>query len=82
VEWPKQLEDKKTKSLMMLPTDYVLTQDKSFKKFAKAYADSNDLFFKDFSAVVSKLFELGVPTQQFVATEHWSMKTLDEQESN
>ncbi|KAJ6521920.1 heme peroxidase [Mycena vulgaris] len=76
---PKQLEDKKTKSLMMLPTDYVVISDKSFKKFAKAYADDNDLFFKDFSAVVAKLFELGVPTQQFVASEPWTMKTLDEQ---
>ncbi|KAF8199796.1 heme peroxidase [Mycena galopus ATCC 62051] len=76
---PKQLEDKKTKSLMMLPTDYVVISDKSFKKFAKAYADDNDLFFRDFSAVVAKLFELGVPTQQFVTAEPWHMKTLDEQ---
>ncbi|KAF7357697.1 Peroxidase [Mycena venus] len=76
---PKQLEDKQTKTLMMLPTDYVVISDKSFKKFAKAYADDNDLFFKDFSAVVAKLFELGVPTQQFVASEPWLMKTLDEQ---
>lgn len=65
---PKQLEDKKTKSLMMLPcvfhaalsvrpmhahsapcsTDYVLTQDKSFKKYAKAYADDQDLWFKEY----------------------------------
>ena len=61
---PKQLEDKKTRSLMMLPyvpssiprqywlktflrTDYVLTQDKSFKKYAKAYADNADLFFHE-----------------------------------
>ena len=64
---PKQLEDKKTHSLMMLPyvsnlpvqilcklkfpcsrrTDYVLTQDKSFKKFAKAYAQDQDLWFKE-----------------------------------
>ncbi|KAJ7077265.1 heme peroxidase [Mycena belliarum] len=76
---PKQLEDKKTKSLMMLPTDYVVISDKSFKKFAKAYADDKDLFFKDFSAVVAKLFELGVPTQQFATPEPWQMKTLDEQ---
>ncbi|KAJ7045881.1 heme peroxidase [Mycena alexandri] len=76
---PKQLEDKKTKSLMMLPTDYVVISDKGFKKFAQAYADDNELFFKDFSAVVAKLFELGVPTQQFVASEPWTMKTLDEQ---
>ncbi|KAJ7272089.1 cytochrome c peroxidase [Mycena haematopus] len=78
---PKQLEDKSTKTLMMLPTDYVVVSDKSFKKFAKAYADDNDLFFKDFSAVVSKLFELGVPTQQFVTSEPWVMKTLDEQKN-
>ncbi|KAJ7694257.1 heme peroxidase [Mycena olivaceomarginata] len=76
---PKQLEDKSTKTLMMLPTDYVIISDKGFKKFAKAYADDNDLFFKDFSAVVAKLFELGVPTQQFVASEPWLLKTLDEQ---
>ena len=44
---PKQLEDKKTHSLMMLPTDYVLTQDKSFKKWVKAYADDEDLWFKE-----------------------------------
>ncbi|KAJ6498927.1 heme peroxidase [Mycena sanguinolenta] len=76
---PKQLEDKSTKTLMMLPTDYVVISDKSFKKFAKAYADNNELFFKDFSAVVAKLFELGVPTQQFPTSEPWVMKTLDEQ---
>jgi cytochrome c peroxidase len=76
---PKQLEDKKTKTLMMLPTDYVLVQDKTFKKFSKAYADDVDLFFKDFSSVVAKLFELGVPTQQFTTSEPWIMKTLDEQ---
>ena len=44
---PKQLEDKKSKSLMMLPTDYVLVQDKSFKKYAKQYAESQDVFFKE-----------------------------------
>ncbi|KAG2016338.1 cytochrome c peroxidase, variant 2 [Coprinopsis cinerea AmutBmut pab1-1] len=47
-EGPKQYEDKKTKSLMMLPTDYVLTQDKSFKKHAKAYAEDQDLWFKEY----------------------------------
>ncbi|KAI0745964.1 cytochrome c peroxidase [Earliella scabrosa] len=75
---PKQLEDKKTHSLMMLPTDYVLTQDKSFKKWVKAYADDEQLWFKDFSDAVSRLFELGVPTQQFVSSEPWIMKSTDE----
>ena len=32
---------------MMLPTDYALIQDKSFKKFVKAYAADQDLFFKE-----------------------------------
>ncbi|TDL15306.1 heme peroxidase [Rickenella mellea] len=77
---PKQLEDKKTKSLMMLPTDYVLTQDKSFKKFAKAYADNQEVFFQDFSKAFSKLLELGVPQSQFVSTEPWELKTTDEQQ--
>ena len=80
-------------------TDYVLTQDKSFKKYAKAYAQDQDLWFKEsvsyllvpvfelisrtcansFSAAVSRLFELGVPTQQFVASEPWLLPTVDEQ---
>ncbi|KAF7315776.1 Peroxidase [Mycena indigotica] len=76
---PKQLEDKKTKSLMMLPTDYVIISDKGFKKYAKAYSEDNDLFFKDFSAVVAKLFELGVPASQWVSPEPWTLQTLDEQ---
>ena len=44
---PKQYEDKKTQSLMMLPADYVLVQDKNFKKWVKAYADDEDLWFKE-----------------------------------
>ncbi|KIY67923.1 class II peroxidase [Cylindrobasidium torrendii FP15055 ss-10] len=74
---PKQLQDKKTKSLMMLPTDYVLVQDKSFKKYAKAYADNQDLFFKDFAAAVARLFELGVPTNQFSEEPYTLKSTLD-----
>ncbi|PKS06414.1 hypothetical protein jhhlp_007162, partial [Lomentospora prolificans] len=60
-EGPAQYEDKKTKSLMMLPTDMVLVQDKEFRKHVERYAKDNDLFFKDFAAAVNKLFELGVP---------------------
>ncbi|KAJ3814778.1 heme peroxidase [Lentinula lateritia] len=75
---PKQLEDKGTKSLMMLPTDYVLVTDKIYKKYARAYADDEALFFKDFSAVCAKLFELGVPTEQWVSPEPWIMKNVEE----
>lgn len=56
-----QYEDKTTKSLMMLPTDIALVSDKQFKQWVNKYAADEPLFFKDFSAVVLKLFELGVP---------------------
>ncbi|CAE6448450.1 unnamed protein product [Rhizoctonia solani] len=65
---PKQLEDKTTKSLMMLPTDMALVQDKKFKPWVQKYADDQDLFFKDFSEVVVRLFEVGVPPAQFGET--------------
>ncbi|KAI0854244.1 heme peroxidase [Daldinia vernicosa] len=61
---PKQYEDVKTKSLMMLPADYALIQDKATKPWVEKYAKDNDLFFKDFAAAVTKLFELGVPFKQ------------------
>ncbi|KAG9190697.1 Cytochrome c peroxidase [Alternaria panax] len=61
---PKQFEDVKTKSLMMLPTDMELVKDKSFRKYTDLYAKDNDAFFKDFSESVMTLFELGVPFQQ------------------
>ncbi|KAI0630420.1 cytochrome c peroxidase [Trametes polyzona] len=76
---PKQLEDKTTHSLMMLPTDYALVQDKAFKKYVKQYADDEDLWFKDFSRAVSTLFELGVPSQQWATPEPWIMKSTDEE---
>jgi len=63
VKWmgPAQYEDAKTKSLMMLPTDYALVKDSVFKKWVEVYAKDQDKFFEDFSKVISKLFELGVP---------------------
>ncbi|KAI0401219.1 heme peroxidase [Xylaria palmicola] len=57
---PKQFQDK-TKGLMMLPADYALIQDKAMRPWVEKYAKDNDLFFKDFAAVVNRLFELGVP---------------------
>jgi cytochrome c peroxidase len=58
---PKQYQDKTSKSLMMLPTDIALIQDPSFKKYVEKYAKDGQAFFEDFSNVVCKLFELGVP---------------------
>ncbi|KAH7108028.1 cytochrome c peroxidase [Auriculariales sp. MPI-PUGE-AT-0066] len=70
---PKQLTDKKTGTLMMLPADYALVQDKAFKKHVQAYAKDEALFFKDFSSAFGRMLELGVPTKQFVASEPWIM---------
>ncbi|KAF2085928.1 class II peroxidase [Saccharata proteae CBS 121410] len=60
---PKQFQDVATKSLMMLPTDMSLIKDKSFKQWVETYAKDGERFFKDFSDVVMRLFELGVPFQ-------------------
>jgi cytochrome c peroxidase len=60
---PKQYEDTKTKSLMMLPTDMALIKDKEFKKHVERYAKDSQVFFKEFSDVLVRLFELGVPFQ-------------------
>lgn len=55
---PLQFEDP-TGDLMMLPSDIVLTQDKSFRKYVEMYAKDDSLFQKDFAKVVGKLFALG-----------------------
>lgn len=49
---------------MMLPTDMALVSDKAFKQWVQKYANDEALFFKDFSAVVTKLFDLGVPFEK------------------
>jgi cytochrome c peroxidase len=61
---PKQFEDVKTKTLMMLPTDMELVKDKSFRSYTELYARDNEAFFKDFSEACVALFELGVPFEQ------------------
>ena len=40
-----QYEDGSSKSLMMLPTDMALIQDKSFKPIVQEYAKDEDKFF-------------------------------------
>ncbi|ANB13229.1 Ccp1p [Sugiyamaella lignohabitans] len=72
---PKQYEDDKTKSLMMLPADYALVKDKEFKKWVVKYANDSDLFFKDFAKAFSTLLELGV---KFKAdTPVWEFPTVN-----
>ena len=53
-----------TKGLMMLPTDMALVEDGKMKEWVEAYAKDNERFFRDFGAVLTKLFELGVPFKE------------------
>eukprot|EP00306_Pavlova_sp_CCMP459_P009966 CAMPEP_0185185336 /NCGR_PEP_ID=MMETSP1140-20130426/3216_1 /TAXON_ID=298111 /ORGANISM="Pavlova sp., Strain CCMP459" /LENGTH=337 /DNA_ID=CAMNT_0027751507 /DNA_START=13 /DNA_END=1026 /DNA_ORIENTATION=- len=59
-EWdgPMQYEDPSGK-LMMLPSDLVLIEDPSFKKYAKMYAGDAAKFNADFAQAFAKLLELG-----------------------
>lgn len=57
---------------MMLPADMALVNDKKFKQYVVEYAKDADKFFADFSAVVTKLFELGVPFKEGTPT--WVFK--------
>ena len=58
---PKQYQDVGSKSLMMLPTDMALVKDPVFRKHVERYAADDQIFFKEFREVITKLYELGVP---------------------
>lgn len=62
---PFQYVDKSSGSLMMLPTDYSLIKDSTFKKYVQEYAKDEQKFFKDFADVFARLLELGVPAENF-----------------
>ena len=64
---PPQYVDGATGKLMMLPTDYVLLDDKSFLKWVNVYAKDGGKFDKDFAKTFQKLEELG--TSGLKATE-------------
>lgn len=74
---PKQYEDDKTKSLMMLPADYALVQDKDLKKWVHKYAEDNDFFFQEFARSFSTLLELGVNFKP--NTQYFEFTRLDDQ---
>ena len=62
-EWegPKQYGNNSMgEDLMLLPTDWALTQDPDFKHWVQAYADDRELFYDHFSKAFAKLIELGV----------------------
>ena len=60
-EWdgPFQYSNGKGGTLMMLPTDLVLIQDKSFLEYVKLYGKDAVKFNEDFSKAFQKLEELG-----------------------
>lgn len=72
---PRQYEDAGTKTLMMLPTDMALVKDKAFRKHMERYAEDDGVFYKEFSDVLVKLFELGVPFRS-KEEERMTLKTL------
>ena len=56
---PFQYVNAPTGNLMMLPTDLVLLQDRSFAKYVSVYAKDAKKFDKDFAKAFQKLEELG-----------------------
>lgn len=60
----RQFQDDQTKSIMMLPTDMALMKDEVFRPVVERYAKDQDVFFEDFSKVLMRLFELGVPFRE------------------
>lgn len=74
---PKQYEDVKTQSLMMLPADFALVQDREFKKWVVKYANDNELFFTEFAKAFSTLLELGCAFK--AGTPSYEFKRLDDQ---
>jgi hypothetical protein len=63
-----QYEDVATQKLMMLPTDMALRTDHVFRRYARMYADDEQLFFKDFSAAYSKLLALNTKSKNTSTT--------------
>jgi len=62
----------------MLPTDFVLLQDKSFRPWVEKYAADEKLWFNDFASAFHKLQELGVPRNGSEKVYHF--KRTDEQQ--
>lgn len=62
---------------MMLPTDMALVTDKAFKPYVQKYAEDEELFFKDFAAVLLKLWELGVPFAETTDQGRMTFKPLN-----
>ena len=62
---------------MMLPTDMALVQDKALKPYVEKYAKDEEAFMRDFAAVITKLFELGVPFEQTTEQQRMTFKPVN-----
>lgn len=71
---PRQFQGSSSQTLMMLPTDMALIEDEKMRPWVEKYAEDNSLFFQDFSKVLLKLFELGVPFSK--GTERWTFSPI------
>jgi cytochrome c peroxidase len=72
------LQDKSFKKWVK---EYAADQDKFFKEYVILALFNASLLTcppSSFQSVVSRLFELGVPTNQFVSQEPWVMANVDE----
>ncbi|RDW68621.1 peroxidase-7 [Coleophoma crateriformis] len=76
---PRQFQGSTSQTLMMLPTDLALVEDENMRPWVEKYADDESLFFHDFSNVLLKLFELGVPFEE--GTERWTFTPTKVQKS-
>lgn len=56
-----QYVDKNNDTVMMLPIELDMWNDKSFRKYIQLYAKDQDKFYEDFTKAFKKLIELGVP---------------------
>jgi len=70
VESKDKAKNKLSRQLMMLPTDLILLQDPSFRRYVKQYAKDRERFERDFSKAFQKLVELG--TKDLIPANLWS----------
>jgi len=52
------------KEIMMLPADMELVTDAGFRKWTEAYAEDEELFFKEFASAYEKLVNFNLPSRK------------------
>lgn len=57
-------------SVMMLPSDITLKEDRNFRKFVRKYARDQDAFFEDFARTFDKLLTLGTKNLTYIDLEY------------